>query len=328
MTHSKEYVLGELFTMTKPRARSIKQYEPGDVPFVSPWIHNNGVTTYKQPKPGETLDPANTVTVTPLAGVAFYQPEPYLGRGGGGSAITILTHPRFTPNTGLYVATVITKTLEGTDYRNPVSMKTLKGKAITLPALENGDPDWEYMERSMSEICQRALEENTLDEELGEPETRLFKVADLFTLQRGKRLTKANQTSGNTRFIGTRKYDNGVSAWVGNTENIHPGNALTIARNGDVGFTFYQDKPFIAGDDAIILNSKTPISKEAHLYLTPLFEAIGANYNYMHKLSLTRLQEELSPLPVTASGDPDWEYMHKYMSGVLEAAQKDLEGAK
>lgn len=178
--------------MTKPRARSIKQYEPGDVPFVSPWIHNNGVTTYKQPKPGETLDPANTVTVTPLAGVAFYQPEPYLGRGGGGSAITILSHPCFTPNTGLYVATVITKTLEGADYRNPVSMKTLKGKAITLPALENGDPDWAYMERSMSEICQRALEENTLDEELGEPETRLFKVADLFTLQRGKRLTKAN----------------------------------------------------------------------------------------------------------------------------------------
>ena len=184
------------------------------------------------------------------------------------------------------------------------------------------------MERSMSEICQRALEENTLDEELGEPETRLFKVADLFTLQRGKRLTKANQTPGNTRFIGTRKYDNGVSAWVGNTENIHPGNALTIARNGDVGFTFYQDKPFIAGDDAIILNSKTPISKEAHLYLTPLFEAIGANYNYMHKLSLTRLQEELIPLPVTASGDPDWEYMHKYMSGVLEAAQKELESTK
>lgn len=91
MTHSKEYVLGELFTLSKPRARSIKQYEPGDVPFVSPWIHNNGVTAYKQPKPGETLDPANTVTVTPLAGVAFYQPEPYLGRGGGGSAITILT---------------------------------------------------------------------------------------------------------------------------------------------------------------------------------------------------------------------------------------------
>lgn len=276
--------------MTKPRARSIKNYEPGDVPFVSPWIANNGVTAYKQPKPGETLDPANTITVTPLAGVAFYQPKPYLGRGGGGSAITILTHPRFTPNIGLYVATVVTKTLEGTDYRNPVSMKALKGKVITLPALENGDPDWEYMERSMSEIYRRALEENTLDEELGEPETRLFKVADLFTL--------------------------------------HPGNALTIARNGDVGFTFYQDKPFIAGDDAIILNSKTPISKEAHLYLTPLFEAIGANYNYMHKLSLTRLQEELIPLPVTASGDPDWEYMHKYMSGVLEAAQKDLEGTE
>lgn len=328
MKHSKEYAIGELFTLSKPRARSIKNYEPGDVPFVTPWIANNGITAYKKPKPGETPDPANTVTVTPLAGVAFYQPKPYLGRGGGGSAITILSHPCFTPNTGLYVATVITKTLEGADYRNPVSMKALKEKTITLPALENGDPDWEYMEQNMGEIYQHALAEIALDEELGEPETRLFKVADLFTLQRGKRLTKADQTPGNTRFIGTRKYDNGVSAWVGNTENIHPGNALTIARNGDVGFTFYQDKPFIAGDDAIILNSKTPISKEAHLYLTPLFEAIGENYNYMHKLSLTRLQEELIPLPVTVAGEPDWEYMHNYMAGVLEAAQKDMEGNK
>lgn len=48
----------------------------------------------------------------------------------------------------------------------------------------------------------------------------------------------------------------------------------------------------------------------------------------MHKLSLTRLQEELIPLPITVAGDPDWEYMHNYMAGVLEAAQKDMEGNK
>lgn len=57
MKRSKEYVIGELFTLSKPRARSIKNYEPGDVPFVTPWIANNGITAYKKPEQGKHSTP-------------------------------------------------------------------------------------------------------------------------------------------------------------------------------------------------------------------------------------------------------------------------------
>lgn len=47
--------------------------------------------------------------------------------------------------------------------------------------------------------------------------------------------------------------NNGCTAMVGNTENMHPANTITVCYNGSVGETFYQDRPFLASDDVIFL---------------------------------------------------------------------------
>lgn len=43
--------------------------------------------------------------------------------------------------------------------------------------------------------------------------------------------------------------NNGCTAMVGNTENMHPANTIIVCYNGSVGETFYQDRPFLASDD-------------------------------------------------------------------------------
>lgn len=49
-----------------------------------------------------------------------------------------------------------------------------------------------------------------------------FLVGELFDVVKGTRLTKANMIPGDIRFIGSSAMNNGCTAMVGNTENMHP----------------------------------------------------------------------------------------------------------
>lgn len=82
----KEFVIGNLFEISRPIARSKDSYADGDVPFVASGCFNNGVIAMVAPHDDEQIDDGNCLTVSPLDGCTFYQPADFLGRGGAGSA--------------------------------------------------------------------------------------------------------------------------------------------------------------------------------------------------------------------------------------------------
>ena len=82
-----------------------------------------------------------------------------------------------------------------------------------------------------------------------------FKIADLFEIVKGKRLTRENQTTGTTPFIGSTELNNGITAYIGQ-QPIYNENAITVSYNGSVGQAFYQEKPFWASDDINVLYLK------------------------------------------------------------------------
>jgi len=71
---------------------------------------------------------------------------------------------------------------------------------------------------------------------------RKFRIVDLFDIIKGKRLTRENQTTGSTPFIGSTENNNGITAYIGQ-KPIFKENAITISYNGSVGQVFYQEKP-------------------------------------------------------------------------------------
>ena len=96
-----------------------------------------------------------------------------------------------------------------------------------------------------------------------------FTIGRLFKVVKGTRLTKAHMTPGDIRFIGSSAMNNGCTAMVCNTENMHPANTITVCYNGSVGETFYQDQPFLASDDVNVLYPKFDMSKEIALFIVP-----------------------------------------------------------
>lgn len=65
---------------TRPKARSIKQYELGDIPFVASGNFNNGIELYVEPKVDEQLDKGGCISISPVGGFAFFQETDFLGR--------------------------------------------------------------------------------------------------------------------------------------------------------------------------------------------------------------------------------------------------------
>lgn len=156
-------------------------------------------------------------------------------------------------------------------------------------------------------------------------EWKPFAIGSIFDVVKGTRLIKAHMVQGTTRFIGSSSMNNGCTAMVGNIENVHPANTITVCYNGSVGETFYQDEPFHASDDVNVLYPKFDMSRDIALFIVPLIKAISKKYNYIDKWKQESMISDKISLPVVSSGEPDWAYMGAYMSKVMREAKNDLE---
>lgn len=156
-------------------------------------------------------------------------------------------------------------------------------------------------------------------------EWKPFAIGNIFDVVKGTRLTKACMTPGDIRFIGSSAMNNGCTSLVGNTENMHPANTITVCYNGSVGETFYQDEPFLASDDVNVLYPKFNMNRNIALFIAPLIKAISARYNYVDKWKQEVMVADEIMLPVDVNGEPDWAYMDEYMSKVMRESEVCLE---
>lgn len=168
-----EFTISRLFDISSPSARSIKTYNEGSVPYVSSGGTNNGICSYLEPKEGESLEKGKCITVSPLDGSSFYQESDFLGRGGAGSAISMLYNERLTMYNALFICTVIKISAQKFDYSDALTSDNLKSLSIKLPVLRDEEgfpvidekkvytddglvPDWNYMTDYMKMIEEKA----------------------------------------------------------------------------------------------------------------------------------------------------------------------------
>lgn len=151
---------------------------------------------------------------------------------------------------------------------------------------------------------ERGMSEGTIDRRGWQP----FKLNELFDIEKGNRLTKANMREGETPFIGATAFNNGVTMRVGNEGIRFPGNVLTVCYNGSIGETFYQTVPFLASDDVNVLVPKFEMDCRIALFLATLIKLEGENYAYTDKWDKKVMEESVILLP-TLEGQPDWNFM-------------------
>lgn len=140
----KSFVVADLFQIERPNARIATGLDAGNIPFVASGNYNNGIEKYVDS--AEELDKGNCITISPVDGSAFYQPNDFLGRGGAGSSIVILRSPKLNQYNGLFICSILSKICGKYNYSNMGSASKIKKEVVCLPCTNTGDPDWEYME--------------------------------------------------------------------------------------------------------------------------------------------------------------------------------------
>ena len=80
---------------------------------------------------------------------------------------------------------------------------------------------------------------------------------------------------------------------------------------------FYHNYTFVASDHVTVIGIKdesVKLTENIALYLKPVFEAMRYKYNFGREISDKRIKREQLLLPVEEqSGQPDWDYMARYI---------------
>lgn len=153
---------------------------------------------------------------------------------------------------------------------------------------------------------------------LDEKEWCEFSLDDIFTVSAGKRLETRNKIPGTRPFIGATDNNNGVTGFVGNDNSSRDGNVLGVNYNGAPCIAFYHPYECIFTDDVKRLHLRHySDNKFVLLFFVSVFAKQRSKYSYGYKFKEQRMLRQKLMLPVTDSGEPDYEYMEQYAKNMM-----------
>ena len=209
----------------------------------------------------------------------------------------------------------------------------MKRQKILLPIDSKGKIDWGFMESFMKQkeqellnnvlnkLCKRLIKSAIGGGKLQQVNWKAFDFTEVFTeIQRGKRLKKADHTTGDVPYVSSTSLNNGVDGFIGNEGSVRRfSDCLTLANSGSVGCTFYHKYEFIASDHVTQLKGDR-LDKYAYLFLAPMVQRLSEKYSFNREINDERIKREKILLPVNKDGQIDFDFMSSFMQQV----EKDI----
>lgn len=155
-----EFVVGELFDMIQGRRLKKADFVEGDIPYVMASSYNNGVITHIS----NPITTGQDLLTADIFGNIFYQPS-FVGFGDDNCGLKLKNH-KATKYQYLFLATVFKQFQNEASFTNKLRGSWYIKQTISLPLKPSADPsdytqediDWDYMERFMQAIKEKAHE--------------------------------------------------------------------------------------------------------------------------------------------------------------------------
>ena len=329
----KEFKVGDLFEQDRGKEKSPKQSEDGDCMLVSETNISNGFT--KEVKPTKIFK-GNCLTVSVnYAETVFYQPDDFCAS----VNITTLRNEHLNRYNGLFLATRLAINNRKYNYINKISKDLLNNTYLSLPATDDGEPYWVYMEDYIKNLEDRV--KDTLDkfsqkntsEKIDTRDWKEFKVGDLFEIHPTKAYKYTNKElldNGTNPVVVNTSNNNGIGG-TSTQEPTEDGNMITFSDTVDANTIFYQKKPFIGYAHVQGLypvgKYKEEWTKYSLQYFLTVFrqKALAMNFDYGNKFRRDIAVNLTVKLPVDNNGELDWVYMEDYMKQIEQKATKKLD---
>lgn len=311
----------------------------GRIPLISSGLNKNGITKFVESGDGKSEIIANNTITVDMFGQSFYHDYDYYAVSHG--RVNIL-YPNFKANKFILlfcVDSINKSTCNIFSYNRMCSSTRLSKLNILLPIDNFGKPNWQFMEdyikQEQKDIAQKVIsyyEQKILETGfdlvgLEDVEWKEFYFNEVFRrIQRGKRLKKDDHIDGNMPYISSTALNNGLDQFIGNKENIRKfKNNISLANSGSVGSCFYHDYEYIASDHVTSL-TLDKADKYVYLFMSTIVKRLEEKYSFNREINDKRIKNEKFILPADKNGNPNWEYMGKFMKNIeAEKLQKVLE---
>lgn len=293
----------------------------GNIPYVSSSAMNNGVDAFIG-NDGHIRKYENCITLanSGSVGTAFYHCYEFIAS----DHVTALHSSKLNKYSYLFVATMVSRLQGKYSFNREINDLRINREKVLLPIDDEGQPDYAFMEQYIREREKQLIEQyiahiGTVQipgggiTPLHEKEWKEFYISDIFVIRPGKRLTKSDMQSGNKPFIGASDSNNGVTAFVSNTNVSEDSNVLGVNYNGSVVENFYHPYTCIFSDDVKRFTIKgRPGNEFIYLFLKSVILQQKSKYAYGYKFNEERMKRQMLLLPVDTDGQPDWQYMEQY----------------
>lgn len=313
-----------------------------NIPYITRSDINNGISLFVEENQNRKykIDNGNIITIGLDTQTVFYQPYLFYT----GQNIQVLSNCYLNQYNALFIVRLLKTQLRKFSWGgNGATLGRLAKTKILLPS-NNNLPDYQFMEDYIKEIMHKKrqeyidyakvkLEQNGTKQIIPQQSKKWkeFFVIDIFpSIQRGKRLIKDKQVSGNVPYVSSTAMNNGVDNFIqyDSSKMRKYQNCLSVANSGSVGASFYEPFEYVASDHVTHLKNEN-FNKDIYLFISVMTNRWSQKYNFNREINDPRISREKILLPVNNNDEPDYAYMEQYVNNMLIQKYNDyLEYAK
>lgn len=303
------------------------------VPYITRSDANNGLARFVSAKNYEFgSDDGGCITVGLDTQTAFYQPHKFVT----GQNVQVITGENISEDVAQFLVPILRQqmTAKFNWGGNGATLGRMKRLSIMLPVTDSGEPDYEYMaeyaqqKRNAMLAKYRAYVEARIAElgevaeipALDEKEWREFRIGNLFEVSRPSARNKDSYELGDIPFVASGSMNNGVMKLCTplEGETLDKGCCITVSPVD--GSTFFQPIDFLgrggAGSSILMLRCEG-LNLYRGQFMARAIQQTCSKYTYGHMGNKDSIKRERIMLPVTDSGEPDYEYMEQYVKNMM-----------
>lgn len=283
----------------------------GTTPLISSGDTDNGVAGFFDIKP--IYKKVISVARTGSVGSAFYHPYDCAINS---DCIVLEPKQDFSDEQMFVFVTLLRKNIYRYSYGRKVTPERLSITKIPDKLPHSRKIDFKKKISSLS----RSFSDKKIS--LNTENWKWFSLSELFTFEKGERLTKLERIDGDTPLITAGENNNGVSGSISFEDFKDKKKVFENKITVDMFFNvFYHDYKYFSDDN---IHTLVPINfelnKYSSLFLITVLIKLKYKYTYGRQVRLMRLPSEKIKLPADKNGNPNWQFMEDYIKSLPYSA--------
>ncbi len=298
----------------------------GNIAYISSTKNNNGIDNYITPPNYMTVyENAITLNNSGSVGYCFYHSYKFVAS----DHCTVIkikdNKVRMNNYIALFLIPIIESMQNKYNFAREINNNRLSKETIKLPSIDNKNPNWRFMEDYIKEMSNtitynnKNIVVNYEKETLNTNKWKEFYIGGLngiFNIEKGQEII-SELKKGTIPLVSATKYNNGYIGKFELFNKLFHKNKITIASNGTIGKTFFQQNNFIATSDINVLSlNNMKLNIFIALFISVIIEKEMFRFEYGRKWGKDRMEKSKIKLPVDENGNPDWKFMEDYIKSL------------